>query len=187
MTAPVLTTIATSIPGASDALRYLAEKLTAFEATGPRIRQAQHKAAQLSYLAKQAGRVERMGELDAQIYRLGDLAARRQQVAELLQPVTAWLRQNGFGIVLPVVIAVAAVAGVAAVAYVIAQTGIEEQKLDLLAKGILTPEQLAELNASSPALFNFDFGKLVPWLLGVGAVWGIVRLVKGGGGGSRLW
>lgn len=187
MDTTAIATIASDIPGASAALRYIADKLRDFAGTESRIRQAQHKAAQLSYIAKQQGDTNRVYELDDQIGRLGALAQKRAATADMLKPVTDWLQQNGFGFVLPVIIAVAAVTAVTAVSYVLSQTAVEEQKLDLLAKGMLTPEQLADLNRSSPGLFNFDFGKVIPWAIGGFAAWKLWGWLQGKGRGSRVW
>lgn len=197
MTAPVRSMAAdlvTEIPGATAALNYLAAKLAEFEGTGPRIRQAQHKAAQLRYVAQQQGRADKAAQLDTEIQRLGDLASKRDQTADMLRPITGWLRDNGFGIVLPVVIAIAAVAAVAAVTYVITQTSLEEKRLDLLAQGLLTPEQLTELEkqTKTPPLFNFDFGAVVPYAIAGLGIWWLLNSLKPGnaaerGGRRELW
>ncbi len=166
--------VASDIPGATTALQFVATKLKDFDLAGKSILAMQHQAAVLQGQAQAAGNLDAVQKLIDQRGRLAALYRIQGKVTDQLQPVRAWLSANGFGVVfIPVVIAVAAVAAVAAMTYVIEQARTEQEELDLVARGILTPEQLAKLRAAggNRSLVNLDLGKLVPWAVGIGALY----------------
>lgn len=157
------------VPGATTALQTVATKLKDFDTTGPKLLVMQHQAALLKGQLNAQGNTEGAAQAAAQLGRIQKLYRLYGSVSDKLAPVRGWLSDQGFGVVaIPIIIAVAAVAAVGAMTYIIAQAAIESRELDALANGSLTADQLIALRkeAAKKALVNFDFGSLVPWLVG---------------------
>lgn len=176
MTAPAVAAAgwASDIPGAVSALNLIASKLTAFDQAGRDIYNMEHQAATLQGIAHTQGNTDAEAKALAQRGRLAKLYTFYGKVDDQLSPVREWLSRNGFGvIIIPVIVAVAAVAALVGIAYVIEQASTERQQLDALAAGLLTPDQLIRLRQTTktPPLVNFDFGAAVPWVIGAGALY----------------
>lgn len=166
-----LATLASDVPGGASAVDAIRSKLREFEAAESKIRVLQHRAAVLAGQATTQGRTADAANLRAQILRLGTLAQKAGETRDKIAPVLNWLKQQGFGAVfIPVIIAAAAVSAAVGIAYVIKQSGVEEQQLDLVARGILTPDQYAALQKEAPrGLLNINLGNTALWL-GVGVL-----------------
>lgn len=177
-----LPAIVTDVPGATTALTTIASKLASFDASGKDIVAMMHQAAVLKGNARTAGDTATLQKADASLTRLQALYKTYGTIDDQLAPVRDWLHQQGFGVVIvPVIVAVAAVAAIVGMTYVIEQAGSERKELDLLSVGKITPEQLTALRAQTqrPPLVNVDFGAIVPWVIG-GAVlyFGVPKLLE---------
>lgn len=178
------------VPGAQAALTWLGNKMGEYEATGPKLNQQLRVAGELAKVAADQGNTTAYDQLVQQITRLGNLAAEWQATRNKLAPVRDWLRANGFAFpVIPIIVAAAAVAAITSVAYVIQQSSLEQSQLDLVAQGLLSPQEYARMQDSTGKrpLFNFDFGALVPVLAVAGIGYLGFQWLKGQGHGSQRW
>lgn len=168
-------------------MQFIADKLREFDAAGPKLRALMHRAALGVVAARQANKPDAVAEFTRRREAIASLFKLHGVTSDKLASVRAWLREQGFGaIVVPVLVAGAAVAAAASITYVLRETGLEAKRLELLEKGVLTPEQLTQLNRESkPSLVNVDLKGVAPWLIGGALLWWWVR--SRARGGVRDW
>lgn len=163
-----LPAIVSDTPGAASALQAVADKLREFDAKGPEILALMHQSAALKGAATAQGKPEVAERAATQLRRVQALYKVYGTVNDKLAPVRDWLTRQGFGvIVVPVIVAAAAVAAIVGMTYVISATANERQELDLLARGVLTPEQLAAIREKSAGrpLVGVNLGPVL-WVAG---------------------
>jgi hypothetical protein len=155
-----------------DAVAWIKSKLQDWYTLPARIRAARERAAKIAAIAAQQGKTTEAQKLRDAGAQLQSLDARHSQVTDRLRSLIAALGSVGVHLgVIPVAVLALAATVAGAMALVMASVKKQEDLIDAVAKGVLTPEQAAALGKGPLVSLN------VPWLVpavvlaGVGLWW----------------
>lgn len=129
---------------ASEAAAYISARVREFRALGPRLLTMQHQAALIAGRAKQAGDDAAYVEAQERRAELADVWRDWGAVMDRLDGLLA--KVPGLGLpVIPLALAAAAVAIAGAMALIFRRATAAEEALDLVARGVLTPDEAERL------------------------------------------
>lgn len=156
------------------AVQYLRARWADFLGLSRRIIDAQHRAAEAAYHARERGDLETYEAARESIRKLGELNQQHGRVVERMSSVAGLVGLSGYrglGAIQFTAAQVTIIIGIAlTVAWFFRALEVEERKLSLVEQGIATPEQLAQLDAGPPpARILGEAANLAKLLLG-GAV-----------------
>jgi hypothetical protein len=143
-----------------DAIAWIKGKLQEWYTLPARIRAARQRAAKVADIALKQGRTAEAQKLRHAAAELQSLDARHTQVTDQLRNLIAALGSVGVHLgVIPVAVLALAATVAGAMALVMANVKKQEQLIDAVAKGLLSPEQAAALGKGPLVAVS------VPWLV----------------------
>lgn len=162
------------------AVAYLRSKWTDFLRLESGILDLQHRAARAAYAAAQAGDHESAELARASIRKLGELGKLHVKAVDTMRSVAGAVGLSGYRLGAIPFAQVAVVTSLAlTVAWFFRAYAAEERKLDMIEKGILTPEQAAALDVGpSPAGVLGGVAGLGKVLLWGGALFVLAKAIE---------
>lgn len=130
---------------AQGAGEYIQGKIDAFRALGSRLLAMQHQAALVEAAARDVGNTD--SQLRARDLRehIAETYREHGETMDKLDAIIAKVPGLGALPVIPVAIAASVIAVATSMAFIFGRSKEAEQQLDLIARGVLTPEEVARL------------------------------------------